>query len=141
MNQQAQYPILLGISATVRDQRIEVTDELLLGNDQGCDICLPGAQVAASHARVSWTDNALQVRRMQDDAELFVNGKSIAVAQLNAGDELRIGNCRFMVKMPALRPPSVLRDQAPASLSARRKWLIATALLVLAAAAAYWYLR
>ncbi len=139
MNQPARYPLLLGISATVREQRIEVTEEVLLGSDQGCDVCLPGAHLAASHARVSWIDNALHVRRMQDDAELFVNGQSIAVAELKAGDELRIGNCRFVVKMPALRPHSVLRDLPPEKPASTLRWWLLATTLAAAMAAGYWY--
>ncbi|MBU1187667.1 MAG: FHA domain-containing protein [Gammaproteobacteria bacterium] len=139
MTAASQAPVLRGMSAEVRELRLAIADELTLGSNTAADVNLSGAGVAADHARLRWDQQTLLVERGSEQAELFVNGKAVTRQQLNAGDELRIGAHRFVVKMPALRPQSVLRDvPAEQAASSLRWWLLAAALLA-AAASVYWY--
>jgi len=139
MSTRPRSPLLRGMSAGVKDQRFEIADKLSLGSNSAMDVCLSGAEVAAEHARLRWDQQTLLVERSSEQAELFVNGKAVTQQQLNAGDELRIGAHRFVVKMPALRPQSVLRDvPAKQPASSLRWWLLAVTLAA-AAGAAYWY--
>jgi pSer/pThr/pTyr-binding forkhead associated (FHA) protein len=139
MNAPAQLPVLRGMSAQVKDQRIEIAESLSLGSVDAADVCLTGDDVAADHARLRWHEQTLTIERRDGSAEVYVNGKPVARQQLTAGDELRIGQHRFVVKMPALRPHSVLRDvPAEKPVSSLRWWLFAASLAA-ASAAAYWY--
>jgi len=139
MSTRPQSPLLRGMSAAVWDQRFEIADKLSLGSNSAMDVCLSGTEIAAEHALLRWDQQTLLVERSSDQAELFVNGKAVTQQQLNAGDELRIGAHRFVVKMPALRPQSVLRDvPAEQPASSLRWWLLAATVLA-AAASVYWY--
>ena len=135
----AGLPVLRGLSAQVKDQRIEIADSLMLGSTDAADIVLSGDDIVAAHARLRWDQQTLLIERGDNQAEVYVNGKPVAQQQLNAGDELRMGQHRFVVKMPALRPQSVLRDLPPAQPQSHLRWWLLTAALAAGSAAAYWY--
>ena len=135
----ANLPVLRGLSAQVKDQRIEIADSLMLGSTDAADIVLSGDDIVAAHARLRWDQQTLLIERGDDQAEVYVNGKPVAQQQLNAGDELRMGQHRFVVKMPALRPQSVLRDLPPAQARSNLRWWLLAAALAAGSAAAYWY--
>lgn len=135
----ASLPVLRGLSAQVKDQRIEIAESLMLGSTDAADIVLSGDDIVAAHARLRWDQQTLLIERGDDQAEVYVNGKPVAQQQLNAGDELRIGQHRFVVKMPALRPQSVLRDLPSAQARSNLRWWLLAAALTAVAGAAYWY--
>lgn len=135
----ANLPVLRGLSAQVKDQRIEIAESLMLGSTDAADIVLSGDDIVAAHARLRWDQQTLLIERGDDQAEVYVNGKSVAQQQLNAGDELRMGQHRFVVKMPALRPQSVLRDLPSAQARSNLRWWLLAAALAAGSAAAYWY--
>ena len=62
----------------------------------------------------------------------------MASAQLASGDEIRIGNCRWVLQAPGLRPEKVLTAEAVKPQRSYLPWLVVGGLL--AAAAASWYL-
>jgi len=139
MTAASQAPVLRGMSAEVRELRLAIADELTLGSNTAADVNLTGAEIAAEHARLHWDQQTLLVERSSDQAELFVNGKAVTQQQLNAGDELRIGAHRFVVKMPALRPQSVLRDVPAEQPAGSLRWWLLAATVLAAAASVYWY--
>ena len=135
----AGLPVLRGMSAQVKDQRIEIADSLTLGSTDAADIVLSGDDIVAEHARLCWDQLTLTIVSGSDQAGIYVNGKAVAQQQLKAGDELRIGQHRFVVKMSALRPQSVLRDLPPAQPRSALRWWLLAATLAAGSAAAYWY--
>ena len=76
-------------------------------------------------------------RRLDPAVEVQLNGQAVETAALASGDEIRIGNCRFVLQAPGLRPETVLTAEAIGRQRAYLPWLIVAGLL--AAAAASWY--
>lgn len=139
MTAPTQAPVLRGMSAAVKDQRFEIANNLTLGSDTAVDVNLSGAEVAAEHARLRWDQQRLTIEPGAGHAEIYVNGKAVTQQQLKAGDEVRIGQHRFVVKMPALRPASVLRGLPAEAPRSNLHWWLLAATLAAAAGAAYWY--
>lgn len=139
MTAASQPPVLRGVSAEVRELRLAIADQLTLGSSTAVDVNLAGAGITAEHVRLRWDQQTLLVERGNEQAELFVNGKAVTRQQLNAGDELRIGAHRFVVKMPALRPQSVLRDVPAEQPASNLRWWLLAATVLAVAASVYWY--
>lgn len=119
-------------------QRLPVNESLVLGAANDADISIDDTMVQAQHARIGMADNQWSIENLSGTDELWVNGAKVTNLVLRSGDEIRLGKQRFVVKMPGLRPDSVLRE-IPAQRPSRI-WLIwAGVLAVAAGGAAYWY--
>ena len=68
-----------------------------LGRRVGNDVCLDDRWVSRDHCEITRQDDVLTVRDLGSKHGTFVNGHAVAVAQLNPGDELRVGLTGFVV--------------------------------------------
>ena len=117
------------------DLQVETTR---IGADAGMDIVLAGLQ--DTHATIHAKEGGLTIER-SSAGEIHVNGEAVKHAQaLNSGDEIRLGELRFVLQAPGLRPQRVL-DQATPTRRPRWGWLVAGVLLGAAVALAYLYLE
>lgn len=115
------------------DLQVETTR---IGADAGMDIVLAGLH--DNHATIHATDEGLTIEP-SSTGEVDVNGEAIKRAQaLNSGDEIRLGELRFVLQAPGLKPQRVL-DQTTPTRRPRWGWLVAGVLLGAAAALAYLY--
>jgi hypothetical protein len=75
-----------------------VAESLLVGRASECDITLPSSQVSRHHARLSVTEEALQIEDLGSANGTLVNGQVLAQAQtLRDGDELLFHDTLFRV--------------------------------------------
>lgn len=129
---------LLGVAGQYAGQKLPVTSALTIGPDAAADVSLDDTE--AGPVKVILQDGRLHIESLSGADIIHVNGQSVTSQALASGDEIRLGRQRFVVKMPGLRPDSVLRDLPPAR--RRSGWLlwamVATATAI-AAAAVYWY--
>ena len=100
-------PYLQGLTGQVANQRFNIEATLSIGAGVDQALQLQDESVANSHAKITYQGDHLE---LQASETVMLNGEVVKSAQLRSGDELRIGQQRFVVKMPGLRPESVLRD-------------------------------
>jgi diguanylate cyclase (GGDEF)-like protein len=65
---------------------------LILGRDEGCDICINDDSVSRRHACIQPMPNGFGVLDLQSTNGTFVNDTRITLHQLKDGDYVRIGN-------------------------------------------------
>jgi hypothetical protein len=76
-----------------------------IGSSGDTDITMDG--LLEHHARITFDGEVL----MLDAADqAWVNGEPATRQLLKSGDEIRLGEHRFVLQAPGLRPPSVLRE-------------------------------
>ena len=103
---------LKGTSGSVVNQSFPFQDRLLLGSSTQCDVHIVGPGVAAHHAEISVVDNKILVLRNLDPGfDTLLNGVPVGQQTLGSGDEIRIGNYRWMLQAPGLRPERVLTGE------------------------------
>lgn len=109
-------------------------EDTTIGSAGDADIRLDG--LMERHARIVFDGETLM---LEPAGKAWVNGEPVQRRPLKSGDEIRLGEHRFVLQAPGLRPPSVLRDAEPRR---SRAWLW-IALGVIAAggiaATAYFY--
>lgn len=131
----SQLPYLQGLTGQVAKKRFTVDGQLTIGADNDQGIVLQDDKVAGQHAVIEFSQNQLLLSATQT---AILNGEPVRSTTLKSGDELRIGQQRFIVKMPGLRPDSVLRDvQTSTNSKSVYFWLGITGVLVAAAVAVY----
>ena len=124
---------LKGTSGSVINEVFLLSERLLIGRADDCDIRIDQEAVAAHHAEVMLNDEGkVRVRDLGSGSGTRVNGEKIIASALMGGDELHIGNCRLMLQVPGLRSESVLSAKATRPPPARWPWLL---LLAIASAA------
>lgn len=128
-------PYLQGVSGQVTNQQFEIGQRLSIGSAADQALQLDDSSASAAHAVIEHSHNELRLVASED---VMLNGEIVRSKQLKSGDELRIGQQRFVIKVPGLRPDSVLREvQAEQSSSSVFVWLGIS--LVLAGATVAWY--
>ena len=93
-------------------ETFDLTDDTLIGSDQPSQIRIDGLEQA--HARIRYDGERLT---LEASAETHVNGESVRTRALKSGDEIRLGANRFVLQAPGLRPPSVLTESKPQTVS------------------------
>lgn len=122
---------LKGASGELTGRRFELDEDTLIGSSAECAIRLDG--LLPRHARVVYDGERMTLESAQD---VVVNGEPGKRHGLGSGDEIRIGEHRFVLQAPGLRPASVLRGPQ----RRRRSWVWVTGVIVLGTAvAAAWY--
>jgi len=130
---------LKGASGVVIGQAFTLTRKNVIGRADDCDLRVDQPGVASRHAEIMEAeDGILTLRNLDASGETLLNGVAVASAQLASGDEIRIGNCRWVLQAPGLRPEKVLTAEAVKPQRSYLPWLVVGGLL--AAAAAAWYL-
>jgi len=115
-------------------QNFPLDEDTSIGSADDADICLEG--LMARHARIVFDGETLM---LEPAGKAWVNGEPVGRRPLKSGDEIRLGECRFVLQAPGLRPPSVLKDTGPQK---SRAWLWIGLGVIAAgglAAAAYFY--
>ena len=109
-------------------------EDTSIGSADSADIRLEG--LMERHARIVYDGETLM---LEPAGKAWVNGEPVQRRPLKSGDEIRLGEHRFVLQAPGLRPPSVLRDATPRK---SRAWLWISMGVIAAgsaAAAAYLY--
>lgn len=115
-------------------QNFPLVEDTAIGSADDADIRLEG--LMERHARIVYDGETLM---LEPAGKTWVNGEPVQRRPLRSGDEIRLGEYRFVLQAPGLRPPSVLKDVAPRK---NRAWLwIGLGLMAAGgvAAAAYFY--
>lgn len=122
---------LKGASGAITGRRFELDEDTLIGSGGESGIRLDG--LMERHARIVYDGERLTIESAQS---VVVNGEPGKRHILGSGDEIRIGEHRFVLQAPGLRPASVLGQSRPR----RWIWMWAAGAGVLAAVAAIaWY--
>lgn len=127
---------LKGASGKVANQAFGLAERTVLGSSADCDLVIDDATIAPRHVEILLNPGGeLELISLDSGFATHVNGAPVIRARLYSGDEIRLGNCRWVLQAPGLRPEKVLSGVA---LEQRRNyvpWLLAGALLAAAALA------
>lgn len=125
---------LKGASGKVANQSFGLGPRTVIGRAAACELRIEEENVAPQHAEIRQEANGELVLRQLDKAfETRVNGIPVDRASLASGDEIRVGNCRWVLQAPGLRPQKVLTAGAVRQKRSYLPWLLIAALLVFAA--------
>jgi len=84
-------------------ERVEITSELTVGREDGCDVVLRDASVSRRHARFSVLPNGgCSVTDLQSAGGSFINGHRFDEHEFTVGDRLQIGPFVFQFDGRAL---------------------------------------
>jgi hypothetical protein len=127
---------LKGASGAVINQAFTLGTKTLIGSADDCDLRVESSGIEPRHAEITEAQESLVLKNLATAAETLLNGEAVDQASLTSGDEIRIGNCRWVLQAPGLRPQKVLTGEAIRPRRSYLPWLIVGALL--AAAALSW---
>jgi pSer/pThr/pTyr-binding forkhead associated (FHA) protein len=127
---------LKGASGAVINQAFPLGEKTLIGSADDCDLRIQNEGIEPRHAEITQEQEALVLNNLATAAETLLNGEAVDRASLASGDEIRIGNCRWVLQAPGLRPEKVLTSDVIRPRRSYLPWLIVGALL--AAAALSW---
>ncbi len=97
---------LKAASGPLTGQTFDLADaETAIGSDADAHIRIDGLR--AGHASIRFDGETL-ILEAADQA--WLNGQPVARQALKSGDEIRLGEHRFVLQAPGLRPPSVLQQ-------------------------------
>lgn len=125
---------LKGASGDLTGRRFDLSPDTLLGSGGEADIRLDG--LLDRHARIVLQEGRL---RLECPDRCWVNGLPATRTELQSGDEIRIGEHRFVLQAPGLKPARVL-DDAPTHRSRVLLWVLAAGVVAAAAAVAWWWI-
>lgn len=94
---------LKGASGAHTGRPFELAEDTAIGSGDHCDIRLEG--LVERHARIVFDGRTLM---LESAAEAWVNGEPATRRPLASGDEIRLGQHRFVLQAPGLRPPNLL---------------------------------
>ena len=72
---------------------------VLIGRHQECDVQIPSRKISRRHCCLAQVNDHLVVRDLCSTNGVRINGVRVLEGNLNAGDELTIGNFRFQVNL------------------------------------------
>jgi pSer/pThr/pTyr-binding forkhead associated (FHA) protein len=127
---------LKGASGAVINQAFTLGARTLIGSADDCDLRIEHNGIEPRHAEITEEGDILVLKNLANAAETLLNGEVVDQASLASGDEIRIGNCRWVLQAPGLRPQKILTSDAIRPRRSYLPWLIVGALL--AAAALSW---
>ena len=120
---------LKGTSGSVANQTFHLVEKLVIGRADDCDIRVDDNNVQAHHAEVIFgPEGQVVVADISNMGGVKINGEVISREQLVSGDEIRVGNCRFMLQAPGLRPKRILDGEAIQPNRRHWPWLLPIAL-------------
>lgn len=125
-------------SGTGDGETIELQAENVIGSGPGVDVTLAGESIAARHARITLDEDGLLLESLDEVGQVFVNGEPVSAVRIGAGDEIRIGQQRFMVKASGMKPRRVLAPAPDVPQKPKFPWGIAITVTAALAAAAAW---
>ena len=84
-------PMLVAQSGPLNGQRWPLRQVLVLGREPDCDIVIPDRQVSRHHARISITDQEVQLEDLESKNGTFLNGKTVnSIVPLQDSDVIQI---------------------------------------------------
>lgn len=127
---------LKGASGKVANQSFGLGQRTIIGRSPECELHIDDPGVAPRHAEICLDETAgLMLRQLDSGFQTRLNGAVVKLAALSAGDEIQVGNFRWVVQAPGLRPDKVLTATAVERRRNYLPWLIAIALIAAAALA------
>ncbi len=109
-----------------------------IGSNASMDVVIDG--LAGEHATIRAHEGGLVIEPIKTGA-VFVNGEAVdGMAGLTSGDEVRLGELRFVLQAPGLKPQRVLHQTKPKR-RPRWGWLLAGLLAGAALALGYLYIQ
>jgi predicted component of type VI protein secretion system len=118
-----------GTSGGVINQSFQLSDSLLIGRADDCDIRIDDERVASHQAEVRLgAEGIVQIKDLGTGSGVSLNGVKVSQAGLSGGDEIQIGNCRLMLQAPGLRPQRVLAGAAIKPPKRHWPWLLVVAI-------------
>ena len=102
--------ILLMIDNTVLKEHITDQNEIIIGRDTGCDICIDNIAVSRKHARIVKGPDNYFIEDMGSINGTFVNGHWVSKKLLDAGDEISIG--KYSLKISSEDDPATTTASA-----------------------------
>lgn len=111
---------LKAASGGITGQTFDLDERTTIGSAGNADIRLEGLD--EKHAIIVYDDEILTLSGVPGSG-VWVNGEPVTSRPLRSGDEIRLGEYRFVLQAPGLRPPSVLRDK-PARRFGKRSWAV-----------------
>ena len=107
--------ILLMIDNTVLKEHLIDQNEVIIGRDTSCDICIDNIAVSRKHARIVKGSGDYFIEDMGSINGTFVNGHWVSKKSLDAGDEISIGKYSLKISF---------EDDAPTATKTAKKTLI-----------------
>jgi len=129
---------LKGASGKVAGQTQALGAVTRIGGGSGCELRIEEAGSPELLAEISMeSDGGLRLLKRDTGGEILLNGKPVTDAWLSSGDEIRIGQSRWVLQAPGLRPEKVLTEKAIKRGPGLWPWLAGAVVLGAAAAWAY----
>lgn len=122
---------LKGTAGPVINRSWDLEERVVIGSDENCAVRVESEAVAPRHAAVEVDDGQVTLRLLEGGGGLYLNGESVTRAPLVSGDEVRIGNCRWLLQAPGLKPERVLTEKLVRRRARLLPWLIAGAVSAL----------
>jgi pSer/pThr/pTyr-binding forkhead associated (FHA) protein len=100
----------------IKQKHIEINDELTIGRDTGCELCLPLEHLSRRHAKLSLRSGLLYLTDLDSANGSFVNGEKVKEQALKPGDKIKLDLVTFTVDGPNnnhLDPHKTIIRKAP----------------------------
>lgn len=81
----------------------------VVGRKKGCKVRIRAGGVSRIHCVLLRQDNQIVVKDLTSTNGTFVNGQRVTMAELQAGDVLRVGPLQFMIQIDGV-PPVAAED-------------------------------
>lgn len=127
---------LKGASGKVAGQSQPLGTVTRIGRASDCELVVDDPHMPGLLAEISLQNGGLRLEKRDAAGEILLNGEAVSDAWLSTGDEIRIGQSRWVLQAPGLRPGKVLTDAAIKRRSGIWPWLVTAG--VLGAAALAW---
>ncbi len=79
------------------------------GRSANCDVRLEDPSIADKHALIEIDGHKVLLRMLVKDQQIKVNGQPVGDVELSAGDQLEIGEVRFLLEAPGLTEPTTAK--------------------------------
>jgi len=123
---------LKGASGAITGQAFPLDEDTHIGASANAGVRIEGLD--DNHARIVFDGEVLM---LEASGAAWVNGEPAERQALKSGDEIRLGEQRFVLQAPGLRPPSVLREVQDKPSRAGLWWALGLGAAAAAAAGAY----
>jgi hypothetical protein len=122
---------LKGASTKSANQSFGLEGRVLIGSASTCDVVIFPDEKGREMAEITVQESGeLQLRQMDPEREILINGIAVKQAGLSSGDELSIGSYRWVLQAPGLRPQKVLTAEAVKPKRRLLPWLVFTLVLL-----------
>ena len=83
-----------------KNDRVVFRDEVIIGRSSSCDIVFEDESVAPQNSRIFLQDNLIYIENISDEKGVTCLGgmKIYAPNRLRSGDEISVGNVKFVLR-------------------------------------------